>query len=664
MAENDKMVKDVRQRLKGIATKGGKYFTGTAKLFLASGTEVVNISMPTLAGMVGTNRDLIEDTVRFLHNPVDSLNKSIDRALHSDNFQALSKFAKNALSDLKSGDLYVADRYRAQFGADIDSLLDSFGDVDMTGFDEDGEYVEPEVDPAFEKEVKLVEVQERGADIRTDATISAISTATQAMVHTNNANAQTNIRMSLKQHAQMMNAAQNMVTQQAATLQAVNSFAASMLEVNREAHQQMTDKLQTITDLLTQIKTNTTPAAPEEFEASKGEELFGVHGELNIKNWIKSIKKNADEKYGISSMLSMATGGMDLKSILEIAGDNPLQLITDNILSKMIPSYLNNTMDRTGKYLEAFFPALLAKWADRGRIFSKPVEEGGGKISDFIFGSLGSNVRSRHGIDNALMNPTGQAVLTNKTVHAVEQVIPMWLSRIYSAVSGDPISMYDYSTGKLMKATEVYAKEHHISNDLVGRMGRAAYSFQRRGESVRFKDPKMDEDFRQYMYLWMQKQAENNNFIDPRKFTQGDAVSREQFLEQMPDSFNKDIYANVISSILQKMPRHEQMMLASEIASARAARNRASVTRNNEFATSGLGIIFSGMLDKETANSLEYESKRRRYGLTEDEHDEVIKKAHARNLAMGGVNATNIIISNGIIVNNKIPNTGKNNNVI
>ena len=643
MAENDKMVKDVRQRLKGIATKGGKYFTGTAKLFLASGTEVVNMSMPTLAGMVDTNRDLIEDTARFLRNPVDSLNKSVDRAMHSDNFQALSKFANNALSDLKSGDLYVANRDRSEWGANIDSLLDSFGDVDMTGFDEDGEYVEPEVDPAFEKEVKLVEVQERGADIRTDATISAISTATQAMVHTNNANAQTNIRMSLKQHAQMMNAAQNMVTQQAATLQAVNSFATSMLEVNREAHQQMMGQLQTITDLLTQIKTNTTPAAPEKFEAPKDEELFGVHGELNIKNWLKTIKKNADEKYGISSMLSMATGGMDLKTILGAAGDNPLQLITDQVLSAMLPAYLKQTMDQTGKYLESFFPALLAKWADRGRNFSKPVEEGGGKISDFIFGLLGSNVRSRHGIDTTLKNPTGQAVLTNKTVHAVEQVIPMWLSRIYSAVSGDPVSMYDYSTGKLMKATEVYAKEHHTSNDLVGRMGSAASNFQRRGESVRFKDPKMDEDFRQYMYLWMQKQAEDNNFIDPRKFTRGNAATREQFLEQMPDSPNKDIYASVISSILQKMPRHEQMMLANEIASARTARNRASATRNNELATSGLGIIFSGMLDKETANSLEYESKRRRYGLTEDERDDIVKKAHARNLTMGGVNATNII---------------------
>lgn len=644
LAENDKMVKDVRQRLKGIATKGGKYFTGTAKLFLASGTEVVNMSMPTMAGMMDTNRDLIEDTARFLRNPVDSLNRTVDRTLKSDNFQALSKFAKNALSDLKSGDLYVANRDRSEWGANIDSLLDSFGDVDMSGFGDNGEYTEPDIDHTFEKEIKLTEAQERGADARTDATIGAISTATQAMVHTNNANAQTNIRMSLKQHAQMMNAAQNMVTHQAATLQAVNSFATSMLEVNREAHQQVMGQLQTITDLLTQIKTNTTPAAPEKFESPRDDELFGVHGELNIKNWIKTIKRNADEKYGLSSALSMATGGMDLKTILEAAGDNPLQLITDQIVQSVLPTYLKDTMDKTGKYLESFFPALLSKWADRGRNFNRSAEEGGGKFSDFIYGLLGSNVKARHGIDVALRNPAGQAVLTNRTVHSIEQVIPMWLSRIYSAVSGDPLQMYNYSTGRLDKATDIFSKEHHTSNDLVGRMGTAASNFQRRGEAVKFNNPKMDEDFKNYLYLWMQKQAEDNNFIDANKYIN----NPERFLEEMPDSPHKDMYAKVITSILARMPRHERMAFANEIASARVARNKASASRNNELQQSGLGIIFSGMLDKETEHELEYKTKRKRYGLSDDEREDAVKTAKGRILSQGGVNATNII-SNDIL---------------
>ena len=465
------MVKDVRSRLKSIAAKGGKYFTGTAKLFLASGTEIVNVNMPTLSGMIDVNRDLMNDTVRFLRNPVDTVNRNIDRAMSTEGWRAFQKFAKNALDDLKTGELYDPMRDRSSFGEGIDALLDNFGDFDMSGFDDAGEYQEGTDNGDFERDVALAESHEQAEDVRTQATIDAIGTSTRAVVNTQNANAQTSIRMSIKQHAQAMGAMQNMVTQQAATLTAVNAMASSILDVQREAHNQMMAQMKTVTDLLTEIRDNTAPKVAEQSEPPKDNDIFGAYGQIDIRKWMKAAYKNADEKYGISSTISMATGGMDMKTMLELAGDNPLQLVSDLILNQLFDkSGVKKSMERTGKYMQGFFPSLLDKLADRGRRFGKTQEEGGGKLIDLVAGILGVQTKAKGSIETGLKDPSAQAMITNRTVQAIEQVIPMWLSKIYSAVSGDPLQMYNYSTGKLTNVAQALAKQHHDVNDVAGRM--------------------------------------------------------------------------------------------------------------------------------------------------------------------------------------------------
>lgn len=655
---SDKMAKDVRTRLKEIALRGGKYFTGTARLFLASGTEVVNTELPTIGAMLDTNKDLLNDTIRFLRNPVDTVNRSVDKAMGSDNFKALQKFARNALDDLKTGNLYDPNRDRTAFGEGIDALLDNFGDFDMTGFDDSGEYTDTETDPSIAADVKIAEQQEENADKRTSATIEAIGTATNAIVATENANAQTNIRLSLKQHSQLMGGMTNMVTQQAATLQAVNSFASSILEVNREAHQQVMSSMKQITDLLTEIRNNTAPKAAPKFETPQEDEIIGTHGQLDIKKWLKQARKNADERYGLSSAISMATGGLDMKTMLELAGDNPWQLVTDQIVRNMIPDFLKQTMEMSSKYMENFFPALLSKFAERGRRFERPAEEGGGKLLDFVMGILGVAPKSRSGIDIAMKDPSNPGQITNRTIHAIEQVIPMWLSRIYSAVSGEGLQMYNYGTGKLEKVSTIISRETHSANDLAGRMGTGAYEFRRRGESIRFRDPKIDDDFQNYLYRWLQSQAEHNYFITPTK-------DRAQFLEEMPDTDRKELYANAIQAILKTMPRHQIMSMAAEISSARTGRNRANASINNALRENGITIAFSGMMDEDIQSALESKTVQKRYGLSAEDEEKILKENKARIIRNGGVGATNILsrdilntLQRGIITYTYIMGTG------
>lgn len=639
MAE-DKMVKDVRSRLKSIAAKGGKYFTGTARLFLASGTEIVNVNMPTLSGMMDVNRDLMNDTVRFLRNPVDTVNKNIDRAMSTEGWRAFQKFAKNAIDDLRTGELYDPMRDRSSFGEGIDALLDNFGDFDMSGFDEAGDYDEKTDNGEFDREVALAEAHEQAEDVRTQATLEAIGASTRATVNTANANAQTNIRMAIKQHAQLMGGMQNMVTQQAATLTAVNAMAASLLDVQREAHNQMMAQMQTMTSLLTEIRDNTAPKVSEKFEPPKENDFIGAYGQVDIRKWLKSAYKNADEKYGISSSISMATGGMDMKTMFELAGDNPLQLVTDLLLNQMFDKTgVKKSMERSGKYMQSFFPALMDKLAERGRRFGKTQEEGGGKLLDFFAGMLGVQTKAKGSIDTSLKDPSAQTMLTNRTVHAIEQVIPMWLSKIYSAVSGDPLQTYNYSTGKLTNVAQALAKQHHDVNDVAGRMGGAAYQVQRRAEAVKFAKVEDQEKFQAWMYEFLQNASRNGRHIDPWK-------SKEDWAEMLPESDKKEYFGQLARAILKTMPRSQLMALSAEASDARVSQSRAAATLNNDNRESGMGIIHSGMLGEDYEAEIEAAAKKKKYGISDYEVDKLVKNRRARAAQTGtGVYATNVIMS-------------------
>ena len=80
----DKVTKDIRSELRKVLTVGGRYATGTAKLFLASGKEMFKTNMPAVAGMYDTNRELLTDAVKFLKNPADAINVQVNREIQSE----------------------------------------------------------------------------------------------------------------------------------------------------------------------------------------------------------------------------------------------------------------------------------------------------------------------------------------------------------------------------------------------------------------------------------------------------------------------------------------------------------------------------------------------------------------------------------------------------
>lgn len=659
---NDKMTRDIRDSLRKSAKVGGRYFTGTAKLFLASTAEIAKSTVPTVGAMLETNADLIRDVKTFLRSPSDAIHGAVDAAMATETYGAMKKFAADALEDLKTGNLYDPNRDRTGFGADTEALLDNFGDFDMNGFDDNGLY-DMEESQDFEHDEKMLESHEQAQDTRTTATINAVQQSAQATIANANVNATTNIRMGIKQHAQTMAGVQNLVTQQAAMLQTMNEGITSMLEVSRAAHQEVMEGMNNITDILLEIRDNTAKYVDEEEEEVEGPQIFGPNGSVDVRAWLTTAAKQSAEKYGVSNMLNMV-GGMDPKTLLEAVGDNPWQLVTDQIVKKVLPNYLKQTMDMTREHLEGFMPSLLAKFSDMGKQFDKDIASGGkARKRDFIAGLFGVEPQRGGYLDLTPQNVGEASFITKRTVQAIEQVIPMWLSKIYSAVSGAELSMYNYSTGMIDSVAQRVADTSNEIGNLVTSMGSSAREIERRaldGSVFQWEDPKMKDQFEDYLFQYLQQNAKNGTFINPWQ--------DKKFEDELPEHEYKDVFGRVLKSVMQNMPRSELMALNQEVHNSRNTQRSRNIQTARDIKESGQDIVFE-MLPEDLRNRMEREGMRKKYGITEEDREKIItdynktSREAGRKIGMAGTNEyleeITSMLKKGIVTYTHIVDTAK-----
>lgn len=633
-----KQERDIRKALKDMAAYAGRITSSTAKMFLASGKEMLSINMPTLTGSLETNRELVENAIRVLRNPADAVNRSVEKATQTETFGALQKFAKNALDDLKTGNLYDPNRDRTEIGAQMEDMLNSFGGFDMTGFDENGDWTEPEgLSPDLEGEVTIADIQDQNASRRTSATIEAIGASTEAITSTVNANGQANIRTSLKQHSQVMQTLTNSLSVQTAQLQALDSSARAAMDLARESHNQILGQMQTMTSLLEEIRDNTKPKAPDREVYKETNSPFGANGELDIKAYIKNVIRNIDEEFGISSAVGTATLGMSPKELLEKVGDNPWQLITDLVLGAVVPNRLKEQMQRTDTNLKNFFPALFDKLAARRNRQNKYGES---SFVDVIASLFGVKQRSRTSIDTAIRNVNEQATFTRRTATAIETVIPSLLAQINSSISGQPYMVYNYQTGKFERARDVIYNTNRRAQDLVGNMGSARKAFDM-ADRYRFRSDKEREDFQNYMYQFFQERAndENDRFINPFE-------DKRSFMKKMPDSDNQEYYYNLLMGIFKNMERRDLQQMSSDIFESRRMRDRQNTELNNELRDNGLIAAFNGLaMDDTTQYRLRGAARKTYMPLTGGGIDAIVDKRKKEMIRQGGVQASNVLLN-------------------
>lgn len=635
MAKDDKMTRDIRNTLKQTFGTGGRYAASTAKLFLASGGTYFKQQMPAPVALFESNKDILTEFWRSLRNPSDAANRYSSRIMEGETFKQVSKFAKNALDDLKTGKLYDKDRTRMSFFEAWDDGLDSFGGFDMTGFDENGDWSEPDANPEDDIAFKIAAAQEESANERTEATIDAVTNSATSIILNQKAIANNDLRIGMKQHSQMMNAMQNMITQQAASVELQKESMNALMDITREAHSQMLEKVSSINDLLKDISETIKPKEQKRPDY-KDTRIFGYNGEVKLKDLLKNVENNINKKLFFGAdMKSTLTLGMSLPDMIDYFQDNPWQILTDMLVPRMIPKSVKEQMKRTNRNASNFLPALFNKFADRGKKFERGESN---SLIDMIFGLIGVEQSSTNRIKTDIEDYKSSAVWTNKTVRAIEEVIPMLLSKIESNLSGNHMMVYDYKEGKFVRAADVVAKNAYAAHDLVSHGGSTSHNIIKRADAYLWSTSEEKDKFNKYVYDFLQKIAEDSTFINPRK------MSQQDFKKVMPGTDSeKDKYFDKLYAIIKKLPNEDILEMNSNLLNGRQARERGVHNMNMSNLDTGLVAAWSGLLDPDVQSAL-IEGSKKHDGLSYEEISKISENAKKDIMKVGGLKATNTIL--------------------
>lgn len=653
MAKVDRSTREINQRVKRAVGNTSKRASNAGKMFLHVGGEFLKSNFPTPFAFVETNKDVLDSTAKFLRNPVDSVNRQINRALATDDFKALSKLAKNTLADLKSGNYYDPDRHRDAASeqldaamAELDNFDFDFGGFDLSDFDENGDWVDSSDDAAkadVNTQLKVAYLQNAKDDARTTATVNAIVGGTQAQIQNDNANAQVNIRMMLKQHSEMMQTQESLIQGQQATFELISKSSEAHANLFREAHNQVMSKFDTTIDLLKKIEANTQKPVKTERKRKEENDIFGLNGELNMKAYVKAVKKNINDK-----MFSLPIGiggvmGMSFKDIIEQSfGDNPVDSLVQLALNLATPKGTKKQMERTSKNMQGFLPALMQKMTERGRLYETGKSN---KAFDMLMGILAPGQESKTGISTRNSDYLKAAQITNKTVRAIEEVIPMWLSRIDSHLTGGPMMVYDYEYGRLRNAGKVVAETERSTRNLAKNI-EGYYEVSSRAKNYKFKNEADQKAFLDFVFRFFQNAGEENKFINP--WSDMSTLMRGM---DVPEGSN---YDNMLMAILRNMNPDQSkikgfnkaaaVQMAGSIAGARRRRNDANFRANRDLAESGLIGAWSFM-DEDTKNAFINSGLSHYNELSDEDIEKISEQRRKALLKNGGVNASNVLLT-------------------
>ena len=418
-----------------------KYLSNVGKSIKYATIDAIKDMNPVISDAIETNSDVVKATYDTVKNFKAISNKAYRSIADSEVGRLGKEGIHNLFTDLRHGTFYnrerrdkaTSDFFENEWANDdafsFDTGDDNFGgENDSFGMDD----LADTIDAVGEKSSSAVsQVIARSADYQiraqkqSTAKLVAAQSAMSSMLHADLATVNTNIGNLLQFNTQHM----------ATHINNSASFYARQQE-------QMSEQTAILKELLEVTKRNFEPQDTK--KSSKKitmADILTSEGNLDIKTYAKYIKQNMSSS-GSGMFEAM---GDALKSGAKEVAASPLSFVMTAAVKKFIPGMLKESMESLNTTMSSVMSNILLKMTD--------VDD-----EDSIFGKIksifGLKERYKHGYDVGAYNK-GKAQWTGKDHKALTEVIPILLSKIYSAVSETDELRYDYNTGKFVKALSI-----------------------------------------------------------------------------------------------------------------------------------------------------------------------------------------------------------------
>ena len=584
------------------------YLSNVLKSIKYATIDTVAEMNPVIVEQYSSAKDFVQDTIDEIKE------KASDKNPTASIKGTISKTYRNLKEDLASGNFYNKTRIEEEenkamekvFGIDFssfDSLDDAFNENDSSddGFNMDsfGDFDSDSDDEISSSDKYTANVMALAMGKTSNAIKKSNSKSTRAigglMVETSKFNADV-IMASTERMITGISAASGIVhndlTAMNANLGKVVEFtndalrthienSTTFFETQKQQMQEQTNLLKEIRDMQAEIKNGKQKTDDDKVNIS---DLFGSEGSLDLSSYKKYLKQNKggleNTEFGMLTMIPQFAP-------LLIAGitGSPLSVPMKAMIKKAIPTAVKDAFESINDTISGAISTALVNLTQ-----AKSGKNGG--FFQFLGDMFGLTVPDLK-MDLSKYNKEAMS-WTGKDHKALTEVIPTWLSKIYSGITGREEQRFDYNKGQFISASQIKKKYDNSYNAAVAD---ANYSIneelEKNIDKIRFSNEKDRKDI-----LDAIDKIEKYNFKNMKNFNPNS--KRAEDLD--PKTYgitgpNADKIMQIVQVLYKNVDKRTQLKGSNELLNAISSYNE-DIRDAETTGDSVYNALFNGSMDE------------------------------------------------------------------
>lgn len=548
-----------------MATNAITYIRNLGKSVGYSAIDKVKKMTPVTASFVETNGDLFKDVYSVTKNYKTSIKNASINIKKSKVYEAANEGRKAILEDLASGTFYNRERINKFDARAMGSLADGldggddlpdFNSPKNDGFDLGEDFNDWNINDG---DAFIGSIVDRAGEKSSKAISSTMSKVGQYIVDSNNANTNvlyTQQAVAFESISAGITAMNKNLTQVFDVVKTVQTHAENskvFYETVTALDKERNDLLRQLVDMQKSLNQTTLTQKSSNKKKLTYDDIVSSEGAPDLKLYAQNVKKNISSMDGgVGGMLEAFGDG----NLLLTFASSPLKMVTDKLIDKMVPQIVEQSVNNFNESLKGFFGSFILKMNTMT------------KDDNPILRKVGEILGVKNGLSNSLDSSKyikGPVPFDGKTRKAIIEVIPTYLSKILSVLSGKGEKIMDYDKGRFVNASDIEKGFKDIS---------------KRNADTASSD--MKEEFQKYMKLisFKNKQDKDQLEKDISKFFESMFMNGEMF-----DYNNEDEYAyskygispssyKVIKTMFKKSPKWKQQQINANILSGRTSQTR------------------------------------------------------------------------------------------
>lgn len=545
-----------------MATNAIKYLSNVGKSIAYSTVDQVKEMNPALTSFASTNAEVLRTTYDAVTHLKQTVKKTKGDFLESDYGKIAVKAKNNLFEDLKTGKFYNRERMEKT----DQTTLDNMGE----DFDLEFEFLDDNKD---DSEMSTNDMMDLVAEKSSNAVGTAVARSAEYIV---TANSQMNkslyeqnkaIFSGIHSDISVMNDnLGKLITYTNGPLQTHIENSTTFYQTTTQLDQERNSILKEMLELQKEYYTVKTPN--KSGSRTSISDIIDSEGMLDISALMEHLKKRSKSKSG--GMFDLVKSMMEFGAMDSLVA-SPMQFVTDAIAKKMIPNLLQESMKSFNESLSGLFTSAVAKLNQSG--YENP-------IANFLKELLGFDGSAKKSIDVSNYYK-GATPFDGVTKKAITEVIPTYLSKILTAVSGESETRYNYETGKFVSVKSIKNYIRDLESDASLSAGMDIYSdMQDLAKNIRFKDKKQKDQFDKDLKAILDY-SYKNGFL----FNSKDKKSARSY--GLKGGEASDVNLEIIRALMDRVPIAKKMGYATRMFDAKDSQTR----RMEELEESGISVI-------------------------------------------------------------------------